>query len=237
MPVHAKSFAWSVTLGLLFWATVGARAARADTIRLTFEGLGQTGRFPCAERIADFYNGGFGGGPCGAPGHGPGPDLGIVFSQTSLALIDADAGGNGNFGGEPSPNTVMFFNPTGPAVMNVARGFSGSLGVFYSSGSSTGALRVFAGFNGTGALLGNLFLPPTPVNGAPDPTGIFSPLVAVQLPFKGLAHSAAFDGPANGIVFDDVTTNVGAPTPEPGSLWLISMALLGLGRRFVAIGR
>jgi len=232
-----KSFARFVIPGFLSWATLGGGAARADTIRLTFEGLGQAGRFPCVERIGDFYNGGFGGGACGAAPHGPGPDLGVVFSPTSLALIDADAGGNGNFGGEPSPNTVMFFNPTGPAIMNVARGFSGSLGLFYSSGPSTGALRVFAGLNGTGALLSELFLPPTPVNGAPDPTGTFSPLIPVRLPFTGFARSAVFDGLPNGIVFDDVTTNVGAPTPEPGSLWLFGAALLALRRRVIAIRR
>ncbi len=58
---------------------------------LDFEGLGDL--MP----IGNYYNG------------GAGPDYGVSFSQNALALIDRDAGGSGNTGGEPSPETVMFY--------------------------------------------------------------------------------------------------------------------------------
>jgi hypothetical protein len=70
----------------------GAMPAFAQsTVTLTFEGLGNF------EPVSQFYNGGTGGN-----GSGPGTNYGISFSPNSLALIDSDAGGTGNFGGEPS---------------------------------------------------------------------------------------------------------------------------------------
>jgi hypothetical protein len=33
----------------------------------------------------------------------------ITFSNNALGLIDSDNGGTGNFGGEPSPVTVLFW--------------------------------------------------------------------------------------------------------------------------------
>lgn len=57
-------------------------------------------------------------------------------------------------------------------------------------------------------------LPPTPLNGAPDPTGSSSPLVPYTIPFSGTARSVLFgftgvDRPA--VRFDDITFN---PVPE-----------------------
>src|SRR3990172_5546176 len=90
------------------WKLVGVLAASilalslgradADIIVLTFEGLDNL------EPVADFYDGGFGGG-----GSGPGPAYGIVFSDNSLAVLDLDAGGAGDIANEPSPSTVLFF--------------------------------------------------------------------------------------------------------------------------------
>jgi len=34
---------------------------------------------------------------------------GVTFSDDALSIIDADAGGTGNFANEPSPNTVLLF--------------------------------------------------------------------------------------------------------------------------------
>ncbi|MEJ7714148.1 MAG: hypothetical protein WKF84_30970 [Pyrinomonadaceae bacterium] len=72
---------------------------------LTFEGVSDLAP------IGDFYNGGAGG------------NLGISFSSNALAVIDEDAGGSGNFGGEPSPSTALFFLEGGAATMNVSAGF------------------------------------------------------------------------------------------------------------------
>ncbi len=227
MPFLPKSPTRLMLFAVLVWAS-GVAAAGAEPMRLTFEGLGQTGTYPCVERIASFYNGGLGVGVCSPTGHGPGPSWGVVFSDNALALVDADAGGNGNFGGEPSPNTVLFFNPTGPAIMNVAGGFSGSLTTYYSSPYEAGVLRVYAGTNGTGALLGELFLRQTALQGAPDPTGDFSPLVPAALLFTGKARSAVFGGVPNGILFDDVTidADLAAPVPEKNMFLLLGAGLI-----------
>src|SRR5688572_17306626 len=123
MSLSLKSPTCLLVFALLFVAPPGVTPAGADPVRLTFEGLGETS-YPCVERVSNYYNGGFGESVCSATGHGPGPKWGVVFSSNALALIDHDAGGNGNFGGEPSPDTVLFFNPIGPAYMNVAAGFS-----------------------------------------------------------------------------------------------------------------
>ena len=105
------SFCRKAAFGVLLAA--GAMPAFAQsTVTLTFEGLGNF------EPVSQFYNGGTGGN-----GSGPGTNYGISFSPNSLALIDSDAGGSGNFGGEPSPDTVLFFT-SGTAVMNVPAGFA-----------------------------------------------------------------------------------------------------------------
>ncbi|HVT45235.1 MAG TPA: DUF11 domain-containing protein [Thermoanaerobaculia bacterium] len=169
---------------------------------LDFEGLGNQ------EQVLNFYNGGLGGS-----GSGPGPNFGITFSPSALALIDADAGGSGNFGGEPSPDTGLFFL-SGTAVMNVPAGFDTGFSFFYSAVNNPGIVNVYDGLNATGNLLATVNLPLTPFNGAPDPTGTFSPLVPVGVTFSGTAMSVDFGGTANQIVFDDVT--IGSEIPGSG---------------------
>ena len=187
-------------LGFLVPAVLGAQV-------LTFEGLGNQ------ETVDDFYDAGTGGS-----GSGPGPDFGVVFSSNALALIDADAGGTGNFGGEPSPSTGLFFL-TGPAAtMNVAAGFTTGFSFFYSAISNPGSITVYDGLNATGNVLATLALPLTANNGAPDPTGQFSPLVPIGVAFTGTALSVDFGGTVNQIVFDDITIGSQTPgsTPTPG---------------------
>jgi hypothetical protein len=70
---------------------------------------------------------------------------------------------------------------------------------------------MFDGPNGTGNILATLALPLTPFNGAPDPTGTFSPLVAIGVSFPGTARSVDFGGAVNQIGFDDIT--IGSATP------------------------
>ena len=67
----------------------GASSAKAQVIQLTFEGLGDN------EVIGNYYNGGAGG------------NLGVTFGTTALGLISGDAGGTGNFQGQPSGVTIM----------------------------------------------------------------------------------------------------------------------------------
>ena len=62
-----------------------AAPVSASVVTLTFEGIGDF------NPVGNFYA----------------PDY--IFSPSTLALVDSDAGGSGNFANEPSPSTVMFF--------------------------------------------------------------------------------------------------------------------------------
>ena len=196
-PILALAVAAALLAGLI----VGGRGAQASTaLVLDFEGLGNL------ERILDFYDGGFGGF-----GSGPGPDYGISFGPDALALIDADAGGSGNFANEPSANTIAFFL-TGPGVvMNVKNGFTDGFSFYYTS-ARVGTVTVYDGPNGTGNVLATV-----PVEkqyntcGAPDPTGAFSCWTPVGVTFSGTAFSVNFGGSWNQTGFDDIT--LGSPTP------------------------
>jgi len=199
-PMFALAAAAALLLGLI----VGGRDAQANTaLVLDFEGLGNL------ERILDFYDGGFGGF-----GSGPGPDYGISFGPDALALIDADAGGSGNFANEPSANTIAFFL-TGPGVvMNVKNGFTTGFSFFYTS-ARVGDVTVYDGPNGTGNVLATV-----PVErqyntcGAPDPTGAFSCWTAVGVTFSGTAYSVNFGGVWNQTGFDDITLGSATPGEE-----------------------
>ena len=202
-------------------ALCAAGQAQAMPIVLDFEGLGDV------EPVEEFYNGGLGGF-----GSGPGPDFDISFGPNALAAIDADAGGTGNFGGEPSPDTTMAFL-TGSAVLNVPNGFDIGFSFFYSAIQLPGTVTVFDGLNATGNVLATIPLALTPLNGAPDPTGQFSPFVPIGVSFPGIAFSIDFGGTANRIGFDNITfgsaTPGGAtPVPEPAAMLLFGVGLAGI---------
>ena len=199
-PMFALAAAAALLVGLI----IGGRGAQASTaLVLDFEGLGNL------ERILNFYDGGFGGF-----GSGPGPDYGISFGPDALALIDADAGGSGNFANEPSANTIAFFL-TGPGVvMNVKNGFTDGFAFYYTS-ARVGTVTVYDGPNGTGNVLATV-----PVEkqyntcGAPDPTGAFSCWTAVGVTFSGTAFSVNFGGAWNQTGFDDITLGSATPGAE-----------------------
>ena len=91
-----------LTAGLVYSAS-----AAAVVITLDFEGIGDQAS------IDNFYNGG-----TDSLGNS-GTNYGVAFGSNTLGIIDADAGGTGNFGNEPTPDTIMFFL-TGSAVLNYA---------------------------------------------------------------------------------------------------------------------
>lgn len=198
-----------------------ATTATAGPIVLDFEGLANN------EAVANYYNGGLGGS-----GSGPGANYGISFSSNALAIIDADAGGTGNFANEPSPDTVMYFL-TGSAIMNVSAGFSTGFSFWYANDNTqVGSVDVYDGVNGTGTLLASLVLP-LAGTGPGDPNGgTFGAWKAVGVAFAGVARSVDFGGSVNQIAFDNITLGSetpGNPVPEPGSLLLLAAGLAGFG--------
>lgn len=219
----SRIFAGAMLLLLL------AGAAQASVIVLTFEGLQNL------EPIGQYYNGGLGGS-----GSGPGPNYGIEFGSSALAIIDSDAGGSGNIANEPSPNTVAFFLSGPGVVMNVPGGFTTGFSFFYTSTSSAGTVTVWDDLDGAGNLLASLNLPALGSSCGGDPTGAFNCWSAVGVAFSGVAKSVNFGGSANQIAFDNITLgskDPGGEIPEPGSMGLLASGLLAVWLRRRAVQR
>lgn len=218
-----RAFAGAMLILLL------AAAAQASVIVLTFEGLKNL------EPIGQYYNGGFGGS-----GSGPGPNYGIEFGSSALAIIDSDAGGSGNFANEPSPSTIAFFLSGPGVVMNVPAGFTTGFSFFYTAVSYAGSVTVWDDLNGTGNLLASLNLPALGSGCGGDPDGSFNCWSAVGVSFSGVAKSVNFGGSANQVGFDNVTLgseNPGGEIPEPGSMGLLASGLVAVWLRRRAVQR
>lgn len=191
--------------------------ASAATV-LTFEGLRDN------EAILNFYNGGT--GSLGSSG----PNYGIGFGADSLALIDADAGGSGNFANEPSPNTIAYFLSGSGVVMNVAAGFTTGFSFYYTS-STAGSVTIWDGLNATGNLLGTINVAANAFDGCPgDPSGPFNCWSAIGAGFSGTAMSVDFGGTANQTGYDNITLGDVRPgdVPEPGTYALMGTGLAAL---------
>jgi len=173
---------------------------------LTFEGI------PDQTPVGDFYA----------------PDY--IFSPATLALIDADAGGGGNFANEPSPSTVMFFLDANNAILDVTNGFDTGFSFYYSS-STAATVTVYDGAGGTGNILAQLDLVAQGFdNCTGDPTGAFCNWSPIGVTFDGIAMSIDFGGTANQTGFDNITfgsDTPGNPVPEPAT-WAMMIAGLGL---------
>jgi hypothetical protein len=195
-----------------------AMPASAAVIVLDFEGI------PNQTPVGDYYNG------------GAGPNLGIEFSDATLALVDADAGGGGNFANEPSPNTIMFFLDANNAILNYAAGFDTGFSFFYTS-STAATVTVYDNVNATGNVLGTLDLVAQfTSNCVGDPTGTFCNFSPIGVSFAGIAKSIDFGGTANQTGFDEITFGSArpgdvTPIPEPATLLTVGMGLVAAARR------
>lgn len=203
--------------------------AQANVIVLDFEGVGDQAN------INDFYNGG-----TDSMGNS-GTDYGIGFGSNTLGIIDADAGGTGNFANEPSADTVMFFL-TGTAVLNYSAGFDTGFSFFYSS-STVASVFVYDGLDATGNLLATLDLSAQGFdNCSGDPNGQFCNWSPVGASFAGTAYSIDFGGTVNQIGYDDITFGSATagggdddptPAPAPAGLALLGLGLALIGRKRV----
>lgn len=214
-------------LQLALLGSVLSVAASAGTIVLTFEGLQNE------EEVLNYYSGGM-----GSLGSGPGPNYGITFNSDALALINDQNGGDGNFAGNPSGDTAVFFL-SGTAIMNVAGGFTTGFSFYYTAINQPGTITVWSGLNDTGTLLQTIDLPTTPSQIGSNPACTqsdepFCPFFPLGVTFAGTAESVDFGGTVNQIAFDDITlgsaTAGGGGTPEP-----VTSSLLALGLASFAV--
>ena len=121
----------------------------------------------------------------GTPNHGPvGTIENATFPDPWKGLVDSDAGGNGNFANEPSPETVIFIeDPDGdPTTEDIVIGdilFAepvGGVSFYYVSITDmvTDELLTLKLYDVDDNLLGTYTMSDTPIFTGGDPTGDFS---------------------------------------------------------------
>lgn len=185
--------------------TVGLASPALASTTLTFEGI------PESTSVGTYYA----------------PDY--VFSPASLARVDADAGGLGNFANEPSASTIMYFLDANNAILDATNGFITGFSFWYSS-STAASVTVYDALGGTGNILATLnLLAQYNDNGCTgDPNGQYCNWSPIGINFAGTAYSIDFGGTAGRTGFDNITFGSDVPNavPEPGT-W--AMMLLGFG--------
>ena len=154
--------------------------------------------------------------------------LGVTFTNV-LGLSNNDGLGslpNGDyFAGAPSPLGVGFVQLDGvvntSAYMNVASGVDHGLSFYYSSPIAVaGAINVYSGLNGSGALLGSFSLAATDAD--------YSVWKSVTLNFNGTARSFDLTGAANVVGLDNISA---VPEPESYAMLLMGLGLVGAAAR------
>lgn len=203
-----------IGLGIVALAATLAAPSSAAVVTLDFEGVGDL------NSVGNYYNG------------GGGTNYGISFSDDTLSIVDADAGGSGNFANEPSSDTVMFFLDSNNAVLNYAAGFTTGFSFWYSSATAA-AVTIYSGENKTGSILGTINLAAQHTqNCSGDPNGTFCNWTNIGTTFAGTAKSIDFGGTANFTAYDNITFGsavAGGGTgavPEPAT-W--AMMISGFG--------
>jgi len=154
-----------------------------------------------------------------------GANLGVSFTFDALALQNDAAGPY--FSNAPSPVGVMA--PVGAnATMNVAAGFVGTVGVWYSADSFVlQGVNVYSGLNGTGNLLASFNLV---ANAQADgcSSSAYCRFDQLTSSFAGTAKSITFGNAANMAAFDNISITA---VPEPTTVLLMSLGLATLALR------
>jgi hypothetical protein len=216
LPVRSTAWNRLVRTQAVALLAVGLLAtpitASSAMVTMTFEGVGDN------NLVGGFYNSG-----------GGGPNYGVTFSSSGLALVDSDVlGGTGNFANEPSASTVMVLT-SNDVTLNRATGFDTQIS-FWQAGFLGGSVQVYAGQNGTGSLLGSAnFLSPSQGSCSGDPTGAICNWSLVNLLFSGTAQSVKFLVNTGGQLGLDNISLGSTPVPLPAAAWLLLSGLAGLG--------
>ena len=154
-----------------------------------------------------------------------GANLGVSFTFDALALQNDAAGPY--FSNAPSPVGLMA--PVGAnATMNVAAGFVGTVGVWYSADSFVlQGVNVYSGLNGTGNLLASFNLV---ANAQADgcSSSAYCRFDQLTSSFAGTAKSITFGNAANMAAFDNISITA---VPEPTTVLLMSLGLATLALR------
>lgn len=217
-----KRLASSVLMSLSALSALALSAAPAHAANAWIDFDGPTS----FSSIADYYNGGTDG--AGASG----ANLGVSFSGSVLGLVNdglADSPSGNYFSNAPTMGGVMFNNMGETGFMNVAKGFTGEVSLFYSSASAlAGAVTIYSGLNGTGSLLGTFSLANNAqAGGCSDTSYCHFDLMSVS--FSGVARSLVFSGDLNAAVDNIAITAV--PEPHTYALMLAGLAAVGFVAR------
>jgi hypothetical protein len=222
--------------------------ASAAVITLDFEGIRGTYPDESTIQILDYYDGG------SASNGRSGPNLGVAFTADALALClntgntpdtQCSNTSRGGLGIPTSRLTAMYFEFNNP-TMNVAAGFDTGFAMAYANPINRElSIEIWSGLNASGTLLASLALSGTPNAGCPievagdNPfeSGLqpatYCPFADTSVAFAGIAQSVRFTGIANQSVYDDFTfgsTTVGGgpQVPEPSTLALLGIGLMGI---------
>ena len=203
------------TLIALLASCLVGRPASAAVIVLNFEGIAPIAN-DSTVRIDGFYNGGT------SSAGTSGPDYGIAFPYTASVLclntpdVYCSGTSRGGLGDPGSQNAALY--QVFPGIIDVAAGFTGGFSLFYEAIKGPSTASVYAGLDGTGALLASFDLPQTPST-CPGFDSPYCPFFPVGVSFAGVAHSVyLYD--TGFTAFDDLTFGSavpGQPVSEPGS--------------------